>query len=273
MGCPLGSCTGGELMNNLDFDENGRRPDHLTADTPPIGPAAPAGLPSAGHDESNDANNDFTATFEGNSHTISNLYISLNTTAANVATFVGLFADISGGTVRNVGLLNPSVSNTRSGDASFIRVGALTGRNGSGSTVSGVSVSGGSVTSTLNGTGLSTLGNLAGCLVGYNGGTVTTSHASCAATATGTYADTNNMSDTAGGLIGERNDSVLSDSYATGEVESSFRSGGVVGDARGSSRTRGSYAIGNVSATKSGGAAGGLLGFAPAASAAELRRP
>ena len=258
MGCPLGSCTGYELMNNLDFDENDD--DRITSADTTYWNSGAGWTPLGGADESNDANNDFTATFEGNSHTISNLYISLNTTAANVATFVGLFADITGGTVRNVGLLNPSVSNTRSGDASFIRVGALTGRNGSGSTVSGVSVSGGSVTSTLNGTGLSTLGNLAGCLVGYNGGTVTTSHASCAATATGTYADTNNMSDTAGGLIG-RNDSVLSDSYATGEVESSFRSGGVVGDARGSSRTRGSYAIGNVSATKSGGAAGGLLGF------------
>ena len=258
MGCPSGTCSGYELMNDLDFDENDD--DQITSADATYWNSGAGWTPIGGADESNDANNDFTATFEGNDHTISNLYISLNTTAANVATFVGLFADITGGTVRNVGLLNPSVSNTRSGDASFIRVGALTGRNGSGSTVSGVSVSGGSVTSTLNGTGLSTLGNLAGCLVGYNGGTVTTSHASCAATATGTYADTNNMSDTAGGLIG-RNDSVLSDSYATGEVESSFRSGGVVGDARGSSRTRGSYAIGNVSATKSGGAAGGLLGF------------
>ena len=258
MGCPSGNCSGYELMNNLDFDENDD--DQITSADTTYWNSGAGWTPIGGADESNDANNDFTATFEGNSHTISNLYISLNTTAANVATFVGLFADITGGTVRNVGLVNPYVSNTRSGDASFIRAGALAGRNGSGSTVSGVSVSGGSVTSTLNGTGLSTIGNLVGCLVGYNGGTVSTSHASCAATATGTYADTNNIADTAGGLIG-RNDGVLSDSYATGEVRGSFRSGGVVGGARSSSRIRGSYATGNVSSSKSGGSAGGLLGF------------
>ncbi len=258
MGCPSGNCSGYELMNNLDFDENDD--DQITSADTTYWNSGAGWTPIGGADESNDANNDFTATFEGNSHTISNLYISLNTTAANVATFVGLFAEINGGTVRNVGLVNPYVSNTRSGDASFVRVGALAGRNNAGSTASGVYVSGGSVTSTLNGSPSSAIGNLAGCLVGYNGGTVSTSHASCAATATGTYADTNNIADTAGGLIG-RNDGVLSDSYATGEVRGSFRSGGVVGGARSSSRIRGSYATGNVSSSKSGGSAGGLLGF------------
>ena len=68
-----------------------------------------------------------------------------------LATFVGLFADISGGgTVRNLGLVNPYVSNTRSGSTSFIRTGALAGRNNSGATVSGVAVTGGSVTATQN---------------------------------------------------------------------------------------------------------------------------
>ena len=163
----------------------------------------------------------FTTTFEGNNHTISNLYINLDTNTTSTATFVGLFADIAGGgTVRNVGLVNPYVSNTRSGYALFTRTGALAGRNNSGATVSGVAVAGGSVTGTKNG-GSGNDANLVGCLIGYNGGTVTTSHASCAATATGSYFG----GDLAGGLVG-RSDSAIRDSYATGDISADRSAGG-----------------------------------------------
>ena len=174
-----------------------------------------------------------------------------------MATFVGLFADISGGTARNVGLVNPSVSNTRSGSASFSRTGALAGRNTAGSTVSGSYVSGGSVTGTRN-IGSGNDENLAGCLIGYNAGTVTTSHASCAATATGSYSGR----DRAGGLIG-RSDGTVSNSYATGGVSSDTTAGGLVGETRSTGVTiTGSHATGAVSASGGGGDvwAGGLAG-------------
>ena len=253
MGCPSGNCSGYELMNNLDFDENDD--DQITSADTTYWNSGAGWTPIGGADES--ASNDFTATFEGNDHTISNLYISLNTTGANVATFVGLFADISGGTARNVGLVNPSVSNTRSGSASFSRTGALAGRNTAGSTVSGSYVSGGSVTGTRN-IGSGNDENLAGCLIGYNAGTVTTSHASCAATATGSYSGR----DRAGGLIG-RSDGTVSNSYATGGVSSDTTAGGLVGETRSTGVTiTGSHATGAVSASGGGGDvwAGGLAG-------------
>ena len=80
-----------------------------------------------------------------------------------------------------------------------------------------------------------------GCLLGYNAGTVTTSHASCATTATGS----GNIVESGGGLVG-RSDGVVSDSYATGEVRSDSRAAGLVGETVGG-RISDSYATGNVS--------------------------
>ena len=262
-GTDPGPCLGYELAANLDFDTDGDGATHTagTGDddddyyTTTTGTGA-GWNPIGGADET--THQTFTTTFEGNNHTISNLYINLDTNTTSTATFVGLFADIAGGgTVRNVGLVNPYVSNTRSGYALFTRTGALAGRNNSGSTVSGVAVSGGSVTGTKNG-GSGNDANLVGCLIGYNGGTVTTSHASCAATATGSYFG----GDLAGGLVG-RSDSAIRDSYATGDISADRSAGGLVGAVlSNSASTTGSYATGAVSA--SGGAgqgnAGGLIG-------------
>ena len=258
-GTDPGPCLGYELAANLDFDTDGDGSTHTAGvgDNDDAYYTTGTGWnPIGGADET--THQTFTTTFEGNNHTISNLYINLDTNTTSAATFVGLFADIaSGGTVRNVGLVNPYVSNTRSGYALFTRTGALAGRNNSGATVSGVSVAGGSVTGTKNG-GSGNDANLVGCLIGYNGGTVTTSHASCAATATGSYFGR----DRAGGLVG-RNDSAIRDSYATGDISADHSAGGLVGAvlSNGASTT-GSYATGAVSV--SGGAgqgnAGGLIG-------------
>ena len=254
-------CTGYELTANLDFDTNGNGATHTggvgdSGDdwyTTTTGTGA-GWTPIGGADET--THQAFTGTFEGNDHTISNLYINLDTNAANVATFVGLFADIRGGTARNVGLVNPYVSNTRSGGAAFSRTGALAGRNNAGATVSGSYVSGGSVTSTRNsGSGNNT--TLAGCLIGYNAGTVTTSHASCAATASGSY----NGRDRAGGLVGQSG-GTISDSYATGEVRADNQAGGLVSHTGASASITGSYATGAVFVTANDGLAGGLTGNA-----------
>ena len=254
MGCPSGTCSGYELMNNLDFDENDD--DQITSADATYWNSGAGWTPIGGADET--TSQDYTATFEGNDHTISNLYISLNTNTVSAATYVGLFSDITGGTVRNVGLVNPNVSNTRSGYALFSRTGALAGRNNTGSTVSGSYVSGGSVTSTRNG-GSGNENNLAGCLIGYSAGVVTTSHAACAATATGSYSRGagTNAADYAGGLIGQA-DGAVSDSYATGDVSADDTAGGLIGYSTGA--VTGSYATGAVSVSVADGNGGGLIG-------------
>ena len=140
--------------------------------------------PIGGHGET--THQAFTATFDGNGNDIENLYLNLETDAANAGTYVGLFADLTG-TVRNVGLTDPYVKNARRGAVTafpFVRTGALAGRNNAGGVVRGSSVTGGAVTgdqSAVTGAAV----NLVGCLLGYNAGTVRDSSAGCAATATG----------------------------------------------------------------------------------------
>ena len=204
-------------------------------------------------------NQDFTATFEGNDHTVSNLYINLSTTGANGGNYAGLFADLATtGAIRNVGLVNPYVSNRRGG-AGFGRTGALAGRNNGG--VSGSYVSGGSVTSNQSAVA-GIIYNMAGCLLGYNAGTVSDSYATCAVTATGA----DDAVDIAGGLVGWSAGTVR-DSYATGTVAGDAKAGGLVGFSNAGGRVSGSHATGAVSTSGAGGHAGGLVGHSAGESA------
>ena len=259
MGCPSGACAGYELRANLDFDTDGDGATYTTSSTGVVtGDAGDtynnggAGwMPLGGHQET--ANQDFTATFEGNDHTVSNLYINLATTGANDGNYVGLFGDLAAtATIRNVGLVNPYVANARSG-AGYSRTGALAGRN-NGGTVSGSYVSGGSVTGN-QGTVAGLIYNMAGCLLGYSQGTVSDSYATCAATATGA----DDAVDLAGGLVGWSAGTVR-DSYSTGTVASDTKAGGLVGFSNIGGQVTDSHATGAVSTSGAGGHAGGLVG-------------
>ena len=75
MGCPSGICTGYELMNDLDFDENGNGSRDDTYNT---------------GDGWNPIST-FTATFQGNGHVIANLFINRSGTNN-----IGLFGRIGG---------------------------------------------------------------------------------------------------------------------------------------------------------------------------------
>ncbi len=95
MGCPPAGCTGYELTTNLDFDTNGDGSTDVAGDAywndgdgwEPIG-------------------GQFTATFDGNSNTISDLFINRGTTAN-----VGLFGSLgSAGVLQNVGLTDMKVT-------------------------------------------------------------------------------------------------------------------------------------------------------------------
>ena len=98
MGCPAG-CTGYELTADLDFDTDGDG-DVDSGDDYWNGGAgwAPVG----------DAFDSFTAIFDGDGHTVSNLFIELM--ASTVANPVGLFGVLRDGVVRDVGLLDIDVS-------------------------------------------------------------------------------------------------------------------------------------------------------------------
>ena len=265
MGC-AGACVGYELAADLDFDTNGSGGTH-TAGVGDNGDAYYKGgvgwTPIGGSGESTHAA--YSAVFEGNGRTIANLFIKRSSNAAADDTFVGLFADLTG-TVRNVGLVDPYVENTRSGAASggFVRTGALAGRTFGDGAVRGSYVAGGVVRSVQNTPGGSAIINLAGCLLGYNAASaaVSSSWASCTVTATGSAAAV----DRAGGLIGFSQGPV-SGSHATGRVTSDGSAGGLIGHSQGAAVTA-SYATGAAIATGDGGRAGGLVGLAGGANTA-----
>jgi The GLUG motif len=219
----------------------------------------------------------FVGTFDGQGHTISNLFIK------NVAAFnLGLFSWIGpGGVVRNVGLVTGSLT-VGGGYQNF---GLLAGWNLGTITTSYASgsVSGGDNAGTLGGlVGWNWGGTIAnsyatsnvragvgayriGGLAGFNGyylnggGTIANSYA------TGTVTAGINSS-TMGGLVGDNNSAVISNSYAVGNVSagngSSFL-GGLAGDNNGywgGDLITLSHAAGNVSGGINSTYVGGLVG-------------
>ena len=221
-GCPPdGACIGYELTTDLDLDTNGNGMADSSdtywndgAGWETIGTGAPV--------------YNFNAVFEGNGHTISNLFI--NRTGIQ-AWEVGLFGQIGlQGTVKNLGL--PSVDVTGAYD-----VGGLAGANTG-------AITNVYVTGSVNSTGRF-LGN-AGGLVGNSGGRIAASYFS------GDVAGNN----TAGGLVGAFGNQIIA-SYAAGTVTAEHISGGLTGTNFGAITA--SYATGKVDSDET---AGGLTAIA-----------
>ena len=229
---------------------------------------------------------EFTGIFDGLGHTINNLTVNNLSNKKS-----GLFASIGlGSVIRNVGLVNPSVTGT-----SF--VGTLVGWNDVGM-VSNSSVSGGSVSSTggcvgglvglnsgtINGSSnssclVSGIGQGSGGLVGSNSGTISGSSVSSCTVRPNQVFDVvgglvginigtiKNCSTTSisvgggyyvGGLVGYNlGAGTISNSYASGNVSGNIFVGGLVGESDSGSITN-SYATGNVLGTSY---VGGLLGY------------
>ncbi|MEJ2411202.1 MAG: GLUG motif-containing protein, partial [Novosphingobium sp.] len=141
----------------------------------------------------------FLGSFDGQSHTITDLTINRGSTNA-----VGLFRFLSG-TVSDVGLIG----------------GSFTG-SGQAGTLVGVVNGSGSVTRSYSTSSLTASGNFAGGLVGQNSGTISLSYAGGAVTSTAS---------SAGGFVGV-NDGTISDSYATGAVSATTYAGGFAGGNR-----------------------------------------
>ncbi len=219
-GCPADGCDGYELVANLDFDENG---DGTRNDTYNTGAGwQPIGIFSDDGDATNDAA--FTAVFEGNGNTVSNLFIS-----RSGADYVGLFGHASFANIRNLGLENVDVTGGNN-------VGGLAGWNEAGA------ISDSYVTGSVS--GVSNVGGLAG----RNNGSITTSYSAAAVSGTGSNA---------GGLVGRNGEysSILA-SYSTGAVSGVNKVGGFAGSNWGAIET--SFSTGAVSGT--GSEVGGFTG-------------
>ena len=192
-------CVGYELGADLDFDTNGNG----LADKDDAYWRRGRGWLSIGGYAA-----PFQAVFEGNEHTISNLFV-------DGSFAVGLFGPTEPSSViRHVGLIGVSVSGT---DV----VGGLVGYGGG-------LILGSYVTGTVSGTGAAV-----GGLVGENHGSVVASYAAVEVTG----------GDDVGGLVGA-NHAAVTASYATGRVAGGDHVGGLVGSNGGAIAA--SYATGPV---------------------------
>ncbi len=234
MGCaPIDgtpTCRGYELARSLDFNADS---SYVDANTNKTGWTTGDGWTPIGEDGAA-----FTAIFDGNGHTISNLYI--NNVTATETTHAGLFGNIGGGTVRNVGVA--------SGEVKVI----------------------------VTATGSANVDAWAGGLAGYSSGTITDSWSDVTVSAEAVGPENQiDYEAAAGGLVGfAHNSSVILRSYAMGNVEADAGSddnsiaGGLVGFNAG--RIGASFATGDVLADSNSGTgngqgrnayAGGLVGY------------
>jgi filamentous hemagglutinin family protein len=176
--------------------------------------------------------NPFTGVFDGLGNTGSNLTIS------STNNYIGLFG-YSTGTIRNLGLIDPTVSGAK-------YVGALVGYNGSGGVIANcyVTVTGGSTAE------VSAISGDVGGLAGDNYGTITNCYSDV---------DVSSSGSTAGGLVG-CNKSLIENSHSTGAVNGTANVGGLVGYMGNTTGTiTDCYATGDV--TGSGDYVGGLVGY------------
>ena len=239
-GCPGSptTCLGYELMADLDFDDLASYSD-------------PAADVSAWDDW--EPIGGFTAIFDGNGNTISNL--SITASAANA----GLFGSVpeSAAQIRRVGLAEVAISGVRNTGA---LVGSFSGSSISDSHILSGTVSGGSERGCLVGVlsesstivdssadcAMLGFGELIGGLVGISNGNIE-----------GSYAVGNVMGDDQlGGLVGFAVGNI-EDSYASGDVTGNSFVGGLAGIIA-NGNIEGSYASGDVTASDR---VGGLVGF------------
>ena len=321
-GCPLVSsvatCIGYELAASLDFDGSDADTTSWTrasdgtytldaddTDSTYFAIASNAGgwVPIGDNNTNTDASR-FTATFEGNGHTISNLasvaatarhglFGTIGTgaeirnlrianslfrgTGTGGAHIVGTLAGVQfGGTISNVHIVDSHVVSSPAADG---EVGGLVGRIDGGGSVVGSSVSssvGGSVSSRVEGavavdtTSGDAVGGLAGSLFG--GGVVSHSSASAAVFSGGGGAGGGPAR--AGGLVGLASDDTstvrIVASYATGAITGSDTAntlGGLVGNLANGADILASYATGAINGAGGADSIGGLVGEMSASNA------
>ena len=223
MGCPSAGCTGYELNADLDFDTNGSG----NADSGDDYWNNELGWEPIGIHVYDDSSMRFRAIFEGNGHSISNLFINRGN-----ANYVGLFGiTLSSSQIRNTGLRSFNVIGGH-------YVGGLVGQGR------------GAITSSYASGSVARARSFAGGLIGFNYGPITASYASGSVRGTGDYV---------GGLIGRNDGGQIKDSYFSGSVSGTEDDvGGLVGANWSNATITTSYASGSVTGT--GEHVGGLVG-------------
>ena len=199
----------------------------------------------------------FTGTVTGsNSSPISNLYIyqpnAPTVSLPNNGSFIGLFGDVTGATINNVGVINANVTGVG-------YVGLLIGNANSGSFNNDYST--GSLVASDTGASGGDARDYGGLIGEMSGGTLSNSYSSAAITGTGNY--------NFGGLVGEYgggNTVSIQNSYANGSMNVTLNGsiGGLVGAADIGGGTGLANIVNSYSAeaiTASGATAGGLIGF------------
>ena len=249
IGCHESGCVGYELVADIDFDRDGdgstwsRRDDgsveldagdhdsvHFDTEAggwAPIGGCGGTCLFSGD-------NRPFTATFEGNGHTIAGLAIAGGHPAAGMFGLIG-----EGAEIRNLGL----IGNLARYDSGFSKVGGLVGWQDGGSITASYATGG-----AVAGEGFRS--NVGGLVGDQSGGSITASYATGGAVAGA------GLVDGVGGLVGDQDGGSITASYATGDVDGVNSVGGLVGRQDGGSITA-SYATGDVDGVNS---VGGLVG-------------
>ena len=207
------NCNGFELTRSLNFKE---------ADSYASGAVNTQWTVGSGWEPTGNSEARFLAIFDGNGHTISNVYI-FRIADSHYGNAVGLFGYIgSTSLISKVGLLDVD----------------LTGLNN----VGGLVGEGSGTIRDCYTTGRVSGKEHVGGLVGRNDGTITESHSSANVSGSKEWPDEH-----VGGLTGF-NSGTISDSYATGTVSGHYNVGGLVGSNGGrSSAIKGSYATGSVS--------------------------
>ena len=245
------TCHGYELMNDLNFTD--KTATGYSADWDPVVQSKKrtpeAGWPPIGdgNDRTGTINspvypNAFAATFEGNGHTIVNLYVKLSISSRGENAYAGLFG-FATGTLKNLGLTGEHMTVSSTSRHSRSHAGGLVGQIRSGVTITNCYATG----------DVSSSGSYsyAGGLVGdaYSGSTITNCHA------TGDVSSSGGQS-YSGGLAGYTGGRIMN-CYATGDVESSAgsgsrsRAGGLAGSVGSGGTITNCYAIGNVTSTAS----------------------
>ena len=260
MGCAPSGCAGYELMRNLDFSSPG---SHASGTVDQSWRTGTGWEPIGGLRALNSGfSTGFNTEFDGNGHTISNLYIDY--TGETDDNHLGLFGRTRGESfIHDIGLVAVDVAGgwhvggLAGGNSGVIRDSSASGKvSGSSENVGGlVGSNQGAVRTSHAAASVSgdNSGNFGG-LVGSNRGTIIGSYA------TGRVSKAN----AAGGLVGINWNGTIATSYATGDVSGWFNVGGLVGLNLGnagpnsSATIVASYATGNVSA--SWRYAGGLVG-------------
>ena len=248
LGCPADGCEGYELTRDLDFNDPSSYASGSVDRGWSRGERDEGWLPIGIHFER------FSSTFDGNGHTIANLFID------RTVDYVGLFGGISAmGALHDFGLVDATVRGGATvGPLAGGNDGLVIGCYATGS-VSGIDSIGGLVGANGDQHHGKIIGSYAdvhvsgnsfiGGFAGTNHGTIIGSHA------TGTVSGTN----TVGGLAGW-NGGPIGTSYATGNVSGGFSVGGLVGKNSLGGVIISSYAASNVSGGGDGHRVGGLVG-------------